>query len=176
MEIMENKTKSQLKEAVGVASSSDRNDHVCCVLLLGYLHVPAGSQALGYSSSSLSSGYNCSPATATDRAQSPGNGSRGYDGYETGPQLTPKRWHWRQNAFELSIHTNLIRIHFQAVHSATKTSSSACICTFKKSQARPEQSRAEQSSTAQASYQLSYLRLRSAEFRLLINCKYVNIY
>lgn len=144
MEIMENKTKSQLKEAVGVASSSDRNDHVCCVLLLGYLHVPAGSQALGYNSS-LSSGYNCSPATATDRAQSPGNGSRGYDGYETGPQLTPKRWHWRQNAFELSIHTNLIRIHFHAVHSATKTSSSsssssACICTFKKSQARPEQS------------------------------------
>lgn len=160
MEIMKNKSKSQLKEGGG-ATSSDRNDHVCFVLLLDYLHVPIDSQALGYSS--LSYSYNCSQATATKSTQivhRAGNGSRGNRG-KRGRSWPPSV------DIGAKMLSNLIRFHFHSVHKQRLHMHIQEIS----GQARPVPF-----STAQASYQLSYLRLRSAEFRLLINCKYVNIY
>lgn len=90
---------------------------VCVFVFLVGLSARASSQALSYSSDSDS--YNCS--WATDRARERRMGERGTGNGE--PLLTPKYWHWRQNAFELSIYTNLIRLPLPI---PKKTSSESC--------------------------------------------------
>lgn len=84
---------------------------VCLCFLLGYLHVPLVRRS--------ATAATATATTAAGRQIAPGKGEWG----NGEPLLTPKYWHWRQNAFELSIYTNLIRLPLPI---PKKTSSESC--------------------------------------------------